>query len=256
MNSPGYLNEDRRPEGRSATGAEPVISAPDTQDSAQLSNLRMPSLTAEGTKIDEHSPKNYGIPAEQRQAFSSLLETLAAFQSPRPLMLRTVSERPELTALLETTRALASECAGSMAENRANAVRFVDVLRDFLRESPQAGKSLKAPLARCSPALESAIDSKVLELKPLGGVDVAEQIGHTIQTCGLCTLFMAVGVITQNMPNPLTTVGWLGAAGFGTSIAMCVFRRSLASIVRGGFKELKYTKAILNLRACLKETDR
>jgi hypothetical protein len=256
MNSPGYSNDDRRPAGDSAQCEKPLVGATNVLELIPLTEFRMPSVAARESMVNGDEPNHYAIPEEQRQAFNSLLETLAAFQSPRPLILRTNSGIPELPALLETARSLASECASSMAENRLNAVRFVEVLRDFLRENPHAVKSLKAPMAECYAPLEKAIDSKVLELKPSSGVDLEESILSMVPGSIASAFCILMGALTQNMSSPLTTLGWLGTVGLGTTLSICVFRRSLVSLVRGGLDELQYTKAILNLRACLKETDR
>ncbi len=256
MTSPGISNEDGRGQQKPVHTPPPVNGGTHFGSLRALNSLQLPCVESEDLGVHGPMQEAFAIPEQQRHAFGALLESLAAFRGPRPLIVRSNTEAAELPALLKATRALAAESASSKEENRSNAVRFIDALRSFVQANPSAVTKLRCPLASCYAPLEKAIDSKVLHLIPNGGLDVDHTIIAVTPSSIAFAGFIVIGALSQQAAYSWTALELLGAIGLTINIAACLCRRSLASLVKGGFGELKYTDAILKLRGCMKAAER
>ena len=223
---------------------QPSVVATDWSERLTTPNLS-PAIetTVKGGRLD------YAIPVEQQEVFATLMSRIRSVRSVRPLIISNVHQPTGLKDVYEAAAPLAAAYAISAAENRSNALRFIDVLARHKDDRGLEAIVLRSAMLSCYSTLEKIVDSKALQLKPSGGIDADDVIATAISHAPIYAGLLAVGLGGAFISGAFHTLGWLGLAGMAVEGGFCIFRRGVLSIIRGGVGELKYTNAILKLRS-------
>jgi hypothetical protein len=214
------------------------------------SELSMPQFSVVSSETTVTDETSYSIPLAQQQAFTNLVRALGQLKQARPLIMLNDVAGNTLSDVVEAARPLAVKSCISAEENRDNALNFIRAISKHRNERSREAVVLRSVMSGCYGPLEDALDSKVLQLHPNGGVDVEAGVVSLFQSIPLCAGIAVAGAFTSGVTVAgIPALTWAALAALAVNGATCLFRRELASVIRGGLSELKITRAIMKLRA-------